>query len=58
MVDEVEAAGASGSVETGVVDLSSFRSVYDFSKPFRDSKQPIHILVNNAGADLQLLCTR
>lgn len=49
MEKEVKAASGSGSVETGVVDLSDYRSVYDFAKQFRDSKRGINVLINNAG---------
>ena len=49
MDKEVKAASGSGSVETGVVDLSNYRSVYDFAKQFRDSKRPINVLISNAG---------
>jgi len=38
-----------------VVDLSSYRSVSDFTKKFRESGKALHVLVNNAGWPHSLL---
>ena len=36
-------------LEYMLVDLSSFRSVKDFTVAFREKNLPLHILINNAG---------
>ena len=36
-------------LEYMLVDLSSFRSVKDFTVAFREKNLPLHVLINNAG---------
>ena len=35
-------------LESMLVDLSSFRSVKDFTVAFREKNLPLHVLINNA----------
>lgn len=43
-------------VETLELDLESFDSVRGFVKRFRETGLPLHVLVNNAGARLFVMC--
>ena len=36
-------------LEYMLVDLSSFRSLKDFTVAFREKNLPLHVLINNAG---------
>ena len=38
------------------LDVGSFEKIRSFVSKFKAKKQPIHILVNNAGADNLLAC--
>ena len=41
------------------LDVGSFKKIRSFVSKFKAKKQPIHILVNNAGADrLSACCIR
>ena len=44
-----EELGPSANVDFSVLDLSDLRSVQSFADDFVKSKQPLHILMNNAG---------
>ena len=37
------------TIESMVLDLSSFRSTKDFTVAFKEKNLPLHILINNAG---------
>jgi len=46
-------SGTGGSVHLHIADLSSTESVKQFASSWIDSKQPIDVLINNAGAMLK-----
>ena len=48
-VEAIEAAGPSGSVELGLLDLSSLDSVRAFAESFLDENERLDLLINNAG---------
>lgn len=47
--DLIVGTGSSASVDTMVLDLSSFKSVKSFSKAFKNKYDHLDVLVNNAG---------
>ncbi len=47
--ERIVAGGISGSVEVLPLDLSDLSSVAQAAHTFRDSKRPLHLLINNAG---------
>ncbi len=46
---QIQQSSGTGSVECGVLDLSSLDSVREFAHNFTENHQKLHILINNAG---------
>ena len=49
--DAINASLGTDKVEFMELDVGSFEKIRSFVSKFKAKKQPIHILVNNAGAD-------
>ena len=48
-VEAINASLKTDKVELMELDLASFDKIRSFAKEWRSKKQPLHILINNAG---------
>ena len=48
-VRDIEAEGIEGSIDAGIVDLASLKSVQEYAEQFRTKYSRLDVLINNAG---------
>ena len=48
-VRDIEAEGIEGSIDAGIVDLASLKSVQEYAEQFRSKYSRLDVLINNAG---------
>lgn len=48
-MEKMQSLGGAGTLETGVLDLSSLAAIKEFARNFLQHHQQLHILINNAG---------